>query len=204
MSMDLFEAIHSQRAIRRFNEEPVPDELVRKILDAAIRAPSGGNRQPWSFIVVTDSDVKLELGRLYKESWDQGGLSKMASDSDASTARVYTSAQYLAERMGEAPVLVLACIETGGGDTSITTGSSIYPAVQNLMLAARGLGLGTVLTTIHKGREAAVKSLLGIPANVETAALIPMGFPGEGARFGPTRRTPVDEVAHRDRWGGAL
>lgn len=202
--MELFEAIHSQRAIRRFNNEPVPDELVRKILDAAIRAPSGGNRQPWSFIVVTDTDVKRELGRLYKESWVQGGLSKMAGDSDPSTARVYTSAQYLADRMGEAPVLVLACIETGVGDTSITTGSSIYPAVQNLMLAARALSLGTVLTTIHKGREAEVKALLGIPANVETAALIPMGFPGEGARFGPTRRVPVDEVAHRDRWGGAL
>jgi len=99
---------------------------------------------------------------------------------------------------------VLACIETGGGSTNITAGSSIYPAVQNLMLAARGLGLGTVLTTIHKGREAEVKALLGIPANVETAALIPMGFPGEGARFGPTRRVPVDEVAYRDRWGGAL
>ena len=204
MGMELFEAIHSQRAIRRFNNEPVPDELVRKILDAAIRAPSGGNRQPWSFIVVTDTDVKLELGRLYKESWVQGGLSKMARDSDPSTARVYTSAQYLADRMGEAPVLILACIEMGGGDTSITTGSSIYPAVQNLMLAARALSLGTVLTTIHKGREAEVKALLGIPANVETAALIPMGFPGEGARFGPTRRVPVDEVAHRDRWGGAL
>tara|TARA_B100000809_G_scaffold251659_1_gene285405 strand:- start:86 stop:700 length:615 start_codon:yes stop_codon:yes gene_type:complete len=204
MGMELFEAIHSQRAIRRFNDDPVPDELVRKILDAAIRAPSGGNRQPWSFIVVTDTDVKLELGRFYKESWDQGGLSKMASDADPSTARVYTSAQYLAERMGEAPVLVLACIETGGGDTTITTGSSIYPAVQNLMLAARGLGLGTVLTTIHKGREAEVKALLGIPANLETAALIPMGFPGEGERFGPTRRVPVDKVAHRDRWGGAL
>jgi nitroreductase len=204
VGMELFEAIHSQRAIRRFNDEPVPDELVRKILDAAIRAPSGGNRQPWSFIVVTDTTVKLELGRLYKESWDQGGVSKMTSHADFSIARVYTSAQYLADRMGEAPVLVLACIETGGGDTSITTGSSIYPAVQNLMLAARGLGLGTVITTIHKGREAEVKTLLGIPANVETAALIPMGFPGEGARFGPTKRVPVDEVAHRDRWGGAL
>ncbi len=202
--MELFEAIHSQRAIRRFHDEPVSDELVRKILDAAIRAPSGGNRQPWSFIVVTDAEVKLELGRLYKESWDQGGRSRQAASPDPSTARVYTSAQYLADRMGEAPVLVLACIETGGSGTSITTGSSIYPAVQNLMLAARGLGLGTVLTTIHKGREAEVKALLGIPANVETAALIPMGFPGEGARFGPTRRVPVDEVAHRDRWGGAL
>lgn len=202
--MELFEVIHSQRAIRRFNDEPVPDELVRKILDAAIRAPSGGNRQPWSFIVVTNSEVKLELGRLYKESWDQGGLSRQAKSPDPSTARVYTSAQYLADRIGEAPVLVLACIETGGGSTSITTGSSIYPAVQNLMLAARGLGLGTVLTTIHKGREAEVKALLGIPANVETAALIPVGIPGEGVRFGPTRRVPVDEVAHRDRWGGAF
>ena len=202
--MELFEAIHSQRAVRRFSDEPVPDELIRKVLDSAIRAPSGGNRQPWSFVVATNADVKRELGRLYKESWDQGGLSRLASDADPSTARVYSSAQYLAEHMGEAPVLIVACIETGGGDTSLTTGSSIYPAVQNLMLAARGRGLGTVITTIHKGREAAVKALLEIPEGIETAALIPMGFPGEGAKFGPTRRTPVDEVAHRDRWGGVL
>ena len=196
--------MHSQRAIRRFSNRSVPDELIRKVLDTAIRAPSGGNRQPWSFVVATDADVKRELGRLYKESWDQGGLSRQATNPDPSIARVYSSAQYLAEHMGEAPVLIVACIETGGGDTSLTTGSSIYPAVQNLMLAARGLGLGTVITTIHKGREAEVRALLEIPQGVETAALIPMGFPGEGARFGPTRRTPVDEVAHRDRWGSAL
>jgi nitroreductase len=202
--MDLFEAIHSQRAIRRFSDETVPDELIRKVIDAAIRAPSGGNRQPWSFVVATDVDVKRELGRLYKESWDQGGISRLTRDADPSIARVYTSAQYLAEHMGEAPVLIVACIETGGRETSLTTGSSIYPAVQNLMLAARGLGLGTVITTIHKGREAEVKALLEIPEGIETAALIPMGYPEEGTRFGPTKRTPVDEIAHRDRWGGVL
>lgn len=202
--MELFEAIHSQRAIRRFSDQTVPDELVRKVLDAAIRAPSGGNRQPWNFVVATDVGVKGELGRLYKESWDQGGLSRQASSPDPSIARVYSSAQYLAEHMGEAPVLIVACIETGGRDTTLTTGSSIYPAVQNLMLAARGLGLGTVITTIHKGRETEVRALLEIPEGIETAALIPMGFPEEGTRFGPTRRTPVDEVVHRDRWGGAL
>ncbi len=202
--MDLFKAIHSQRAIRRFSAEAVPDALIHRVLDAAIRAPSGGNRQPWSFVVATDAGVKSELGRLYKESWDQVGLSRLATNADPATARVYSSAQHLAERMGEAPVLIVACIETGGGDTSLTTGSSIYPAVQNLMLAARGLGLGTVITTIHKGREAEVRALLEIPEGIETAALIPMGYPEDGTRFGPTRRVPVDEVAHRDRWGGAL
>jgi nitroreductase len=202
--MELFEAIRTQRAIRRFSDETVPDKLIRKVIDAAIRAPSGGNRQPWSFVVATDADVKRELGRLYKESWDQGGLSRQAASPDPSVARVYSSAQYLAEHMGEAPVLIVACIDTAGRDTTLTTGSSIYPAVQNLMLAARGLGLGTVITTIHKGRENEVRALLEIPEGIETAALIPMGFPGEGTRFGPPRRTPVDEVAHRDRWGGVL
>ena len=199
--MELSEAIHTQRAIRRFSTEPVPDGLIHQVLDAAIRAPSGGNSQPWTFVVITDPQVKLELGSLYKRAWDETGLSKLARDSDPSRARVYGSAEYLADGMGVAPVLLLACVRATGSRSSLTSGASIYPAVQNLMLAARDLGLGTVITTIHKRLEAEVKELIGIPDDVETAALVPMGYPEQGTRFGLTKRKPVEEVAFRDRWG---
>ena len=105
--------------------------------------------------------------------------------------------------MGDAPVLILACVKSGGRGPSFTTGASIYPAVQNLMLAARALGLGTVITTIHRGREGEIKELLGIPDDVTTAALIPMGYPAEGAGFGPVRRGPTSEVTYVDRWGNS-
>ena len=101
--------------------------------------------------------------------------------------------------MEDVPVFILACIQTAPGTT--TSGSSIFPAVQNILLAARGLGLGSVLTTRQTRFEEELKQLLGIPEDVATAALLPIGFPAEGARYGPTRRRPLEEVAFSDRWG---
>ena len=199
--MDLFDAMATQRAVRRFKPDPVPSETVSRVLDAATRAPSGGNSQPWSFVVLRDAEIRRQVGALYKDAWDAGGIDRFTSDPDPARARVYRSAKYLAERMGEAPVLILACVESGGRGPSFTTGASIYPAVQNLMLAARALGLGTVITTIHRGREREIRELLGIPDDVTTAALIPMGYPAEGAGFGPVRRGPTSEVTYLDRWG---
>ena len=103
--------------------------------------------------------------------------------------------------MGEAPVLILACVCHDGSPGTLSRGSSVYPAVQNLMVAARGLGLGTVITTIHLRYEDEIKALLGIPENGDTVALIPLGYPEDGAGFGPTRRTPVEDVSYLDRWG---
>ena len=198
--MELFEALHSQRAIRYFKPTPVPDDPIRRVLEAAIRAPNGGNRQSWAFVVLKDQAVRQHVGELYKRAWDASNLARLASHPDSSVARVYRSATYLARRMGEAPVLILACIQRGGSSASLD-GASIYPAVQNLMLAARGLGLGTVMTTVHRTHEAEIKAILGIPENVDTAALIPMGYPDPPARFGPTNRRPVKDVAYLDRWG---
>ncbi len=202
--MDLFEAMATQRAVRRFKPDPVPPGAISRVLDAATRAPSGGNSQPWSFVVLQDADVRRQVGALYKDAWDAGGIDRFTSDPDPAKARVYKSAKYLADKMGEAPVLILACVESGGRGPSFTTGASIYPAVQNLMLAARALGLGTVITTIHRGREREIKELLGIPDDVTTAALIPMGYPAEGAGFGPVRRRPTSDVTYLDRWGQPL
>ena len=201
MTFDLFEAIRTQRAVRHFKPDPVPDGLVRQVLEAAIRAPSGGNSQPWTFLVLLDPAVRRQVAAHYKRAWDGANLSRLANDSDRSKARVYRSATYLAEHMAEVPVLILACIRHGGGPSTIGRGASIYPAVQNMMLAARGLGLGTVITTVHKRYESEIKELLGIPENVETAALVPLGYPSDESLFGGSGRRPVEEVAYQDRWG---
>lgn len=199
--MDLFEAIHTQRAIRSFKSDPVPDAVIRRVLDAAIHAPSGGNRQPWIFMVLKDQQVKRSVGQLYKQGWDASYNVRLTVDPDPSLSRVYRSSQHLAMTIGEAPVLILACIHHDGSVSTMTRGASIYPAVQNMMLAARALGLGTVITTLHKFFEDEVKELLRIPDHVETAALIPLGYPTEGVQFGGSRRRPVEEVTYTNLWG---
>ena len=199
--MDLFEALHPQRAIRRFKRDPVPDAALRRVLDAAIQAPSGGNRQPWSFVVVRDPGLRQSVTDYYRRAWEESDLRSMANHADASIARVYASATFLADHMGDVPVLILAGILRSGPSGSMTTGASIYPAVQNLMLAARGLGLGTVITTVHRRYETEIKELLGISEGVDTAALIPLGYPLEEKQFGPARRRPIEEVSFLDKWG---
>jgi len=204
--MELFDAMSTQRSMRRLKTDPVPDAVIRQILDLTICAPSGGNRQGWSFVIVRDQAKRARLGELYREAWGElmkapyyAGASKAPPDSRE--GRMLASARHLSEHLGEVPVLVLACIALdAGGRPTLTTGASIYPAVQNLMLAARALGIGTCVTTIHKYRDAQVKELLGIPADVETAALIPMGYPL--GKFGRPPRQPAAEVTHWDVWGG--
>jgi nitroreductase len=197
-NMSLFDAIHSQRAIRHFSEKPVSDEAVETMLNAAIRAPSGGNRQPWRFVVIRDAVLKRRLGQWYLLAW------QAATAAMEALTQPYRHGAELAQQMATVPVLILACIdhgEAGPGPGPVTRGASIYPAVQNLMLAARALGLGTVLTTLHTQYESEIKALLNIPETVETAALIPVGYPAEGARLGRARRRPLSEVVFHDRWG---
>jgi nitroreductase len=196
--MSLFDAINSQRAIRHFNAQPVSDEAVETMLHAAIRAPSGGNRQPWRFVVIRDAALKQRLGQWYLAAW-QAATARMAA-----LTQPYRHGAELAHQMETVPVLILACIdhrEVGIGPGPITRGASIYPTVQNLLLAARALGLGTVLTTLHTQYESEIKALLHIPETVETAALIPVGYPAEGSRFGHARRMPLSEVVFHERWG---
>jgi len=206
--MDFFDVVTTQRAMRRLKTDAIPDDVLKKIIDAAICAPSGGNRQNWSFVVVRDQARRARLGELYREAWGElmkvpyyAGATKEPADSPA--GKMLASARHLGEHLGEAPVIILACVTLDPGvRVSLTTGASIYPAVQNIMLAARALGIGSCLTTIHRFRDAQVKELLGIPADVETAALIPLGYPL--GRFGRPPRRSVGEVAFADRWGRAL
>jgi nitroreductase len=206
--MDFFDVVTTQRAIRRLKTDPIPDAALRQIMDAAICAPSGGNRQGWSFVVVRDPAKRARLGELYREAWSE--LMQVPYYRDAASAppdspagRMLASARHLGQHLGEAPVLILACIALDpGAQPTLTTGASIYPAVQNIMLAARALGIGSCITTIHRFRDAQVKELLGIPSDVETAALIPLGYPL--GKFGRPPRRPLHEVAFADRWGQAF
>ncbi len=198
----LFEAIETQRAIRRFKPDAVPNEDIDRLIYAATKAPSGANRQPWKYIVIRDSVLKRSIGDLYLRSWTSS-YGERADPPPVIQPRVRASAAHLAEHIHEAPVLILACIEHDGSPSTMGRGSSIYPAVQNILLAARALGLGSVITTLHKRYEDEIKELLHIPDNVETAALLPVGYPADGVSYGPTRRAPVEEVAYLDRWGGS-
>ena len=198
--MDLHEAMYSLRAMRRLKTDPVPEELIWKVLDAAIRAPSGGNRQPWNFIVVTDAEKKRKIGEWYLDGWNAVyGAAQGAMQAEGDQARTLRSADHLANHLAEAPVFIIPTVRASGVAAVSGMGSSIFPAVQNLMLAARAEGLGTTLTTLHKAHEAEVKELLGVPEGVETMCLIPMGWPK--GKFGQGPRLPVERVTYWDGWG---
>jgi len=197
--MEIFEAIYTLRAMRRLKPDPVPEELVWKVLEAATRAPSGGNLQPWGFVVVTDPAKKKKIGEWYLDGWNKSyGPARAAMLANPAAARTFRSADHLANHIADVPVLIFATVLTSMASAS-GAGPNIYPAVQNLMLAARALGLGTTLTTLHRTHEAEVRELLGIPEGVETMAMIPLGWPK--GKFGAGPRKPVEEVTHWDSWG---
>ena len=193
----VLEAMYTQRAIRRFTTDPVSDDDVTTILKAAVRAPSGGNSQPWHFLVIRNRDVKRRIGEYH-------GRAALEARNESAKPRVGSpSSDYLIYNMEDVPVLIIVCINANPAPPPPDTpsGSSTYPAVQNLMLAARTLGLGSCITTRFRRFETEVKELLGIPKEVDTAALIPIGYPGEGEHFGGSRRKPVREVTFHDYWG---
>ncbi|MCC7366317.1 MAG: nitroreductase family protein [Dehalococcoidia bacterium] len=192
---DIFEAMGTQRAMRRLKPDPVPDELIQQLLWAATRAPNGGNVQPWRFIVVQDPATKQALQRIYKTQWDR----YIANLPPPPPGTRPSAGAYLAEHMHEAPVLIIPCGFLLDINSGIASGSSIYPAVQNILLAARALGLGAALTTLHRQDEGAVRELLGIPENAHVACVIPVGWPM--GKFGPVNRKPPEEVTYWDHWG---
>ena len=194
--MDVLEAIRTTRSMRRLDPaRDVSDEDLVTIIDAATRAPTGGNSQPVRWLVVRDLELKRRVGEVYRA---QARLRLVAYEQDAKSnlevARMLRSARHLADRMGEAPALLIPCARA----ERARAGSSVFPAVQNLMLAARALGLGTTLTTIHLGDEDGVREILSIPREVQTFAIIPVGYPL--GRWGEARRRPVSEVTYWDGW----
>ncbi|MEK9659840.1 MAG: nitroreductase family protein [Chloroflexota bacterium] len=193
----LFEAMYSQRALRYLKPDPVPDELIEKVIDAGVHAPNGGNEQKWAFVVIKDKAVMRKMAPLYAGTARPGSH---AAPTTASAQRAANSADYLAQNIAEVPVWILACTQTPG--TDLHMGASIYPAVQNMLLAARALGLGSVLTTrVRRGYEPQMREWIGLPEGWATAAMIPLGWPQDGHKYGPTTRRPASEVTHWDRWG---
>ena len=198
----LFEAMYTQRALRYIRPDPIPDELVRKILEAGTRAPSGGNQQRWRFIVIRDSETKRWIQERYRNTRVPAHAPPRNEAEARTMARNDAAARHLGEHLHEVPVLILCCLEHDGSPSDINRGASIYPAVQNMLLAARGLGLASVLTTRpRRGFEKEIKEKLGIPGNVDTAALLPLGYPAAQNRYGPTNRRAVEEVTFDETWG---
>ena len=206
--VSLYDGLLSTRAIRRYTDERVPDEVLRDILFAATRAPSGSNRQPFRFIVLTDGPVAVEAKRLIGEGarafwtakrradgYDRGsGL-----DADSPKARLARTMQQYVDDYESVPVLVLACYMRYREHRVVSDGASVFPACQNLLLAARALGYGGVMTGWQHAAETELRALLQIPDEVELVATITIGRP-EG-RHGPVRRRPLPELVYGEQWG---
>ena len=204
---DLFEAIYTTRAMRRLKPDPVPRETITRILEAATMAPSNSNRQPWIFIVVTASETRQFVAERYKQAWDTHYFTAekrrfLETQPDSPEAKNLRSANYLANHIGEVPVLIFACVKryTDQRRAGKAMVGSIYPAVQNLCLAARAYGLGTAITGLHREFEAEINERLGIPSGYQNEVLIPLGYPR--GRWGRPARKAVREVTFFERWGG--
>ncbi|MCP5183871.1 MAG: nitroreductase family protein [Pseudomonadales bacterium] len=213
----LAELMRTQRAVRRLRPDPIPDAVLQRILQAGAWAPSGGNVQPWRVVVVRDAGQRRAIGELYRPQWkkygagSRKGLASLDGEARARQERMLDAADYLGEHLGDAPVLLVFCFNPAHmaitdadlGRPSIVGGGSVYPAVQNVMLAARAEGVGCVLTTLLCFEETALKAILDIPAAWHTCGVVPLGYPQRGG-YGPTSRRPVSKLAFADRWGGEL
>lgn len=202
----LLEGIATTRAIRRYRNEPVPDSALRAMLFAATRGPSGSNRQPFRFVVLTDGERAREAKSLVGEAARKLWQAKRARDgydkgsgsvADSPKARMALTMDRYVEHFETAPVLVLPCLVRYRAPNPME-GASVYPAVQNLLLAARALGYGGVITGFHGQVDKPLKALLGIPEEVFIAATVTIGRPQ--GHHGPVRRRPLQELVYGDRW----
>ncbi len=204
LSMPLEEAMRTQRAIRRLKTDPVDDALVRRLIELAMKAPTGSNAQNWEFIVVRDPEVKARLASQNRRAWNvYGGIGRRMARNDPKMQKVMDAVQWQADHFEEIPVLVVACLKGLRASFPPMLASSyfgsIYPSVQNLLLAARAAGLGAALITLPLWSTFAARRILGCPFNVMPCAVIPLGWPR--GRYGPTTRKPVEEVVSVDRYG---
>lgn len=201
--MDLYEALYTTRAMRRVKPDPIPDETVRILLDAAIRAPSGGNTQNWRFMTVTDPDTRKQLGPIYREAFVvlretiyQGARERAEETNDQTALAVMKSSKWLEDNFEQVPLWVLAFHRND------PSGSSIYPAIWNMMLAARGQNLGTCMTTVLGFLKAdETFDVLGVPKDKgwQLAAAVSVGIPT--GRWGLAKRAPAENVTYSERWG---
>jgi nitroreductase len=211
LNVPLLEAMMTQRAVRRVRPDPVDDAIVLKCIELALRAPTGSNGQNWEFIVVKDRRIKEKLGARYRQGWSvYGGIGERITAGDESMAKILRAVQWQSTtsarsrssswpacvpgvREGRVPYLPAPYV------LAATFFGSIYPSVQNLLLAARAMGLGASLITLPLWSVTSARRILGPPLSVTPCCIVPMGWPQ--GRYGPTTRRPVEEVTHLDAYG---
>ncbi|HEY0812023.1 MAG TPA: nitroreductase family protein [Pseudonocardia sp.] len=218
LPLDPDELLTTTRSVRKRLDldRPVPLDLVRECVEVSLQAPTGGNRQTWHWVVVTEPELRAQIGEYYRTSFaayreaqtaayeeaQAAGQSFGSPERQAASLRVTTSADWLAERMGDVPVHVIACI-TAAADLPASNQAglwgSLLPAAWSYQLAARARGLGTAWTTLHLTYEKQIAELLGIPENVRQGVLLPTAY-YTGETFRPAHREPLDTVLHLDRW----
>ena len=190
-NIDLFEAIYTTRAIRRFKTDPVPDALLRRVLEAGGQAPSGGNRQPWRFFVIRRPEAREELRTL---------LGQAAANSGADSAAI--------QAFADAPVVIIVCATRGTvtGAGSVGPFGQTYPVVENILLAARAVGLGSCITTSFREANDAIREWLQLPENLETTCLMPLGYPlgTKDQRHGKKTRSPIEELTFEEKMGNHI
>ncbi|HVA77019.1 MAG TPA: nitroreductase family protein [Candidatus Binataceae bacterium] len=202
---DLFEAIYTTRSMRRLRPDPVAPALIVKVIEAATMGPSGSNRQPWIFVVVRDAETKAFVAERYRKAWEvyftPRARELVANDPLSPQGRILRSARYLAEHIADAPVMIFCCVRKYAdparkGQPML---NALFPAIQNLCLAARAYGLGTSITGLHQMHRAEIDARLGVPPQYSNAALIPLGYPK--GRWARPERKPALEVTYWERWG---
>jgi len=202
--LDLFETMENCRAMRRLKADPVPNDLIAKILHAGTCAPSGGNAQKWRFLVLKDRKIKDAVTVWYKKAYDEiigpryRSVAPPPGVSPEQFKRQQDAVAYLTDHFAEAPVWIVACLEDGA-NPGPASGASIYPAVQNMVLACRAVGLGTTLTNRHMFFQKEVDKALGLPEGVHSYAILPIGYPM--GKFGPVKRAALKDVVYQDKWG---
>ena len=203
---DIWEVMFTQRAIRYWVEEPVSRELIERVIEAASKAPSGSNHQPWMFVVADRDPVKTSIAEALRDYYEEGPLKTLVESSqkteDSSQRLMMSGAENFFTNLRTAPAIIIPCLYKLSSPTSemntLIAGSSIYLAVQNMLLAARALGLGTLMTTSHSLIEEVIRDVCKIPDDAQPAALIPIGFPA--VKFGPTKRKPVRDIIAWNQW----
>jgi len=213
---ELYETMSTLRAVRRLRTDPIPDDVMERLLQAACWAPTGGNQQPWSVIVVTDPDKKRALQDVYKPQWERylvgyhQRLEGQPQEQVDKALRMVSAGTYLADNLHETPAILMFCADPSRmaitdaklDRISMVGGGSVYPPVQNLMLACVAEGIGCTLTTLHCVEEDKVKAALEIPDGWATVAMVPIGYP-VGKGHGSITRAPVSKMAYRDTFGTA-
>lgn len=205
--MPLEEALTTQRAVRRLKPDPVDDALVLRLIELALKAPTGSNAQSWEFVVVKDPAVKARLGRRNRQAWSlYGWLGRRTNQGNPKMLRLLDAVQWQADHFEEIPVIIVACLRGARLPfppvAATSYYGSIFPSVQNLLLAARAAGLGAALITLPLWSTFSARRILGLPWNVTPCAVIPIGWPV--GRYGPTTRKPVGDVVSLDRYGNRV